>query len=213
MAADAARLTKDDWDLLLRRIKQGKCTPFLGAGACGTLPLAKDIALGWAKEHGYPLRDKQDLARVAQYLGVKTDAMTPKEQIAELLKTVAQPDFSEKDDIHGVLAELELPIYLTTNYVDFMAQALQESATPRREICRWNSLVRNTWIDGQPPIFGLPPTYDSGFEPTPKEPVVFHLHGHLEIPESLVLTEDDISTSSSQSQRTRTCCRLASSPP
>jgi hypothetical protein len=29
------------------------------------------------------------------------------------------------------------------------------------------------------------------FKPTPANPVVFHLHGHNEVPESMVLTEDD----------------------
>ena len=35
-----------DWTLLLRRIKDGKCTPFLGAGACyGALPLGSTLAM------------------------------------------------------------------------------------------------------------------------------------------------------------------------
>jgi len=32
---------------------------------------------------------------------------------------------------------------------------------------------------------------DDKYEPTPERPVVFHLHGRAEIPESMVLTEDD----------------------
>ena len=33
-------LSEEDWEILLRRIDKGKCTPFLGAGACyGVLPL------------------------------------------------------------------------------------------------------------------------------------------------------------------------------
>jgi len=43
-------LEEKDWQLLVRLIKKGKCTPFVGAGACtGTLPLARDIANNWAK--------------------------------------------------------------------------------------------------------------------------------------------------------------------
>jgi len=62
-------LEERDWELLLRRIKDGKCTPFLGAGACfGALPLGGEIAQKWAQEHEYPLEDCHDLARVAQYL-------------------------------------------------------------------------------------------------------------------------------------------------
>jgi hypothetical protein len=60
-----------DWHLLMRRISSGACTPFLGAGACyGTLPVGSDLAKRWAGEHGYPLDDSFDLARVAQYIGV-----------------------------------------------------------------------------------------------------------------------------------------------
>ena len=32
---------------------------------------------------------------------------------------------------------------------------------------------------------------DPGLVPTQANPVVFHLHGHYDVPESLVLTEDD----------------------
>jgi hypothetical protein len=48
-------LEEKDWNLLLRRIKDGKCTPFIGAGACyGKIPLGKEIAQDWAKAHCYP---------------------------------------------------------------------------------------------------------------------------------------------------------------
>src|SRR5688572_19522930 len=71
-----------DWDLLIRRIAAGRCTPFIGAGAChGTLPLGAQIASAWADRHGYPLRDSGDLARVAQFLAVKKDPQFPKELI------------------------------------------------------------------------------------------------------------------------------------
>jgi len=51
---------------------------------------------------------------------------------------------------------------------------------PKRELCRW-------WGDSrdQPSIF------DSSYEPTVANPVVFHLHGHMDTPESMLVTEDD----------------------
>ncbi len=71
-------LGERDWDLLLRRIKAGKCTPFRGAGACyGVLPLGSHITQEWAEEHDYPLEDCRDLARVAQFLAVQYDPMFP----------------------------------------------------------------------------------------------------------------------------------------
>lgn len=176
-----------DWQLLMRRIANGACTPFLGAGACyGTLPLGADVAQRWAGEHDYPLEDGYDLARVAQYVGVHADdAMLPKDLITEELQGLGPPDFGDADEPHLVLAGLPLPIYMTTNYDDFMSAALRHvGKEPRREICRWN---------GSPAVQAQPTHLGDGnaLPPSRANPVVFHLHGHLEVPESLVLTEDD----------------------
>ena len=61
------KLGESDWELLLKRIAEGRCTPFLGAGVCyGTLPLGSEIAAAWAKKEEFPLDDCSDLAKVAQ---------------------------------------------------------------------------------------------------------------------------------------------------
>jgi len=179
-------LRDSDWQLLLSRINNGACTPFLGAGACyGTLPLGADVAAQWAAEHEYPLEDAHDLARVAQYLGVaQDDAMYPKELITAALADIGPPDFDAEDEPHAALAELPLPVYMTTNYDNFMSAALEaRGKNPRREICRWNN---SPAVRAEPRALGA-----AGFVPTPGTPVVYHLHGHLDVPESLVLTEDD----------------------
>lgn len=177
-------LEEKDWDTLLRRVRDGKCTPFLGAGACyGVLPLGADIAREWAQRHTYPLADSHDLARVAQFLAVdRGDPMFPKDEIARRFKAAGTPDFEQPDEPHATLAELPLPVYMTTNYDDFMVQALRHRhKDPKRELCHWNH-----YLSDEPSVFT-----DPGFEPTPANPVVFHLHGHSGVPESLVLTEDD----------------------
>jgi len=47
----ATRLGDRDWEILLRRIQNGKCTPFLGAGVNhGVLPLGSEIAQRWAED-------------------------------------------------------------------------------------------------------------------------------------------------------------------
>lgn len=177
-----------DWDLLLERIKAGKCTPFLGAGACfGRIPLGSEIAQGWAEIHDYPLDDCRDLTRVAQFLAIKRDPMAPKEMLLrQHFVDVDPPDFDQPNEIHGLLADMPIPIYITTNYDSFMMQALKQRKHPpkhpHREICRWNKLVRE-----EPSILDD----EHNFEPTAENPVVFHLHGHDELPESMVLTEDD----------------------
>jgi hypothetical protein len=180
-------ITLRDWQRLLARIDESHCTPFLGAGACaGTLPLGGDVARRWATEEDYPLDDEWDLARVAQFLSVKDDPgdpMWPKEKICHELRGIGPPDFDKPGEPHAVLAQLPIPIYVTTNYDDFMLQALRHAGkSPRREICRWNEFLRD-----EPSVFDA----DGGFVPTVDEPVVYHLHGTLDRPESIVLTEDD----------------------
>ncbi len=176
-------LTDKDWNLLVKAIKNQRCTPFLGAGACfGVLPLGGDIARRWAAEYEYPFDDSFNLIKVAQFLAVESYPMFPKDEIVQMFKDLnASPDFSNEHEPHRVLAGLPLPVYLTTNYDDFMSRALtRQHRDPKREICRWNTLTRN-----------IPSRFDDGYEPTPANPVVFHLHGHTELPSSIVLTEDD----------------------
>jgi hypothetical protein len=178
-------LTEDHWETLLERIRSRKCTPFLGAGAAAeTLPLGSAIAKEWAREHGYPLEDSGDLARVSQYLAVKIDAMTPKERIGRFFGEESAPDFTDPAEPHTVLAKLPLPVYLTTNFDDFMVRALEaQRKSPVRELCRWNERL----VQRMPSAFDSP----EGVDPTPDSPLVYHLHGIVEQPESLVLTEDD----------------------
>jgi hypothetical protein len=78
-----ARLDENDWRNLLQRLRDRKCTPFVGAGACaGTLPLASEIASQWAESYNYPLADSTDLARISQFLAIEQDDdMFSKEEI------------------------------------------------------------------------------------------------------------------------------------
>lgn len=175
-------LSDNDWKLLLHRIKEGRCTPFLGAGAAfQALPLGRDVAEQWSKEYSYPFADRAELPRVAQYLAVTYDSMFPKETLADSFKKYAAPDFSARDEPHSVLSRLPLPIYMTTNYDDFMIRALKaQGREGLRETCRWKSDIKR-----------LPSEFDTGYVPSAQRPVVFHLHGHLDAPRSMVLTEDD----------------------
>ncbi len=179
------KLEDSDWDLLLRRIRAGKCTPFLGAGAdYGVLPLGSQIAQEWAKKFGYPLEDDENLARVATYLAVKHDAMYPKDLLLDnWFRNIKLPDYTNPYEPHAALASLPLPLYITTNYDPFMTEALKATGRkPHRELCKWNKSIQD-----QPSVFGK----ESTFELSSQAPVVFHLHGHDEVAESLVLTEDD----------------------
>jgi hypothetical protein len=81
------------------------------------------------------------------------------------------------------LAEMRLPIYVTTNPDDLLAQALeQRGAKPIVRLCPW-------WGPADEEELETKCLYDG--EPTEDEPLVYHLFGHLGTPESLVITEDN----------------------
>ena len=194
-------LKKGDWDLLISRIKKGQCTPFLGAGACvGTLPLASDLALRWADEYDYPLPNRDNLVQVAQFLAVdQLDVEFPKLLVQQEFNPISAPAFEARDEVHAVLAELPLPIYITTNYDSFMVMALQNCGKkPVAQLCRW-------WSDEVESRLQEAARHDDAlkqhlrvifedetdFEPSDQRPIVYYMHGNTNVLASMVLTEDD----------------------
>jgi SIR2-like domain len=184
-------LRDSDWKRLLLRIKEKKCTPFLGAGASfGSLPLGGDLAEELAKRYRYPFADR-DLVRIAQYGALHEDPNAPKEDVIQILRAAGPPkyrppEFSVDGEPHGTLASLPLSVFVTTNYDHFMISALKwKQKDARQEICRWYQLLQK-----------LPSVFDQelNYTPSPANPVVFHLHGSMDVSESLVLTEDDYLT-------------------
>jgi len=178
-------LEERDWEILLRRIKKGQCTPFLGSGACSEkISVISRIANEWAAEYDYPMEDSDDLTRVAQFVAITEDKMFPRDEIcnkiAELSEEVTPTYFETPDEIHGVLADLPLPVYISTTYDDLMVRALKSrNKEPIQQICRWNECLTKCKLAS------------SDIFPTPEKPLVYHLNGCYEIPESLVLTEED----------------------
>jgi hypothetical protein len=178
---------ENDWNALLWAIKYKECTPFLGAGACsGVLPSGGDLAAEWAREFNYPFHDPRNLIRVSQFVAIRAGPKTPRFKIRRKFSG-AKPDFDNPDEPHRVLAELRLPVYITTNYDDFMWQALERvlaNETPRgharREVCKWHHARRRQKASEQGDI-----------DATPEGPVIYHLHGTLDDVDSMVLTEDD----------------------
>jgi hypothetical protein len=98
---------------------------------------------------------------------------------------LSYPNFrTETDHPLAVLASLDIPIFLTTSHHHFIEAALRAMGkAPRTEVYCWREgLAEN-----------IPPDYCSNFdfEPAIKTPLVYHLHGIDDYPDSLVLTEDD----------------------
>jgi SIR2-like domain len=130
----------DDWETLLGRIRDEKCTPFLGAGASAhILPTGAALASRWADEVGYPLPERGDLARVAQYIAITRDHLRPKELVAKMCAAVDPAQALQPGDPYDTISKLDLPIYITTNYDDLLLHALRnQRKQPQALLCPWH---------------------------------------------------------------------------
>ena len=204
--------TFEKWNALLTSAKSKQLTPILGSGMYEPmLGTWRDMAVQISDKYGFPFSSfyRDSLPQVNQYLMVSQDLNTLysevigyfrngiqsrfaegmsddlKSEDAELqdLMAFAWKQMSEKDanEQHQVLARLKLPIYITTNADNLMADALTAAGVePQVEVCPWSDrfYAESVFEDGT-------------YKPTPEKPLVYHLFGHLSVPDSMVLTEDD----------------------
>ena len=173
------------WMTLVDSVIEGKCTPFLGAGVASPhLPTGKKLATELAEEFGYPLPDPTNLPRVAQYIATVHDSPFAKRRVRDRIKARRDEFLASSGqnfpENYKKLSDLNLPIYLTTNYDDFLTRALKAAdRTPRVEVCRWNGQLQEE-LEGY-----------TKSQPTVQQPLIFHLHGELSNESSLLVTEDD----------------------
>jgi len=205
-----ARNPRIFWTGLVRMIREGRCTPIIGPRVHGRwLPTPQEVARRWSEAHAYPFACKEDLARVAQYMATNQgedfpryefldtlmaelvvrlpEGLRPEGQygsLTELIRAVGWQSLVADDpnQVHRVLASLNLPLYLTANCDSFMAEALvAQGRRPVREICQWSEHLERLHSQlGE----------EDDEELTPEAPLVYHLFGSDEEVDSLVLTED-----------------------
>ncbi len=183
----------------------GLLEPMLGS--------TRDIAQRWAEAFHYPMEphEREDLPQVAQFLSVNQDRAFPRDELGDYLrgetlrryKDILPADLQNNgaslddmidavgayhrqrnpNDPFKVLANLPLPIYITTLPDNQLASALREAnKKPEVAICPWNEDLAQ--LEN---IFER----ERDYKPTPDRPLVYHLFGRLSEPDSLVLTEDD----------------------
>jgi SIR2-like domain len=110
----------------------------------------------------------------------------PKSMLATRFRNVSPPDFNQPDEIHALLAHAALPVYVTTNYDHFMIKAIEScNRTYVEDFCRWNPITEH------PEFTDRFPSIDDSFRAKPERPVVYHLHGHIDCEESIVVSESD----------------------
>ncbi len=140
---------------------------------------AKRSYLDFLKEVLLKLVETTDPSSVAlvQNLRSRMGECSFSDLVSELdLPSDANPDAN----MLRLLARLNLPVYVTTSYYDFLERAIAaEGRKAKTQICG--------------DLSNLQPAHrlDRDFIPTQETPVVYHLHGLESYPSSLVLSEDD----------------------
>lgn len=204
----------EKWPALIRSVRRGQCTPILGNGLIEyLLGSNRDIARRWAETYHYPMapHERESLPQVSQYLAVNQDRGFPYDELGEYLRSFIQEQFradlptellngnasldriieavGEKHrqgdalDVHKTLAQLPLPIFITTTPDSLLTSALKEvGKDPQVVLCPWNE-----YIEQVESIYDREPDY----VPSAERPLVYHLFGKLDEPDSVVLTEDD----------------------
>nr|WP_062337903.1 SIR2 family protein [Herbidospora sakaeratensis] len=178
-------MEQHDWNQLIYQLKRGLCTPFVGAGASlSVLPSGRALSRKLAKRLGYRGKNSYDLPHVAQFGGMKQGELGHvKEIVRDELTLGRVPDFADPHEPHGLLAGFPFPVFVTTNFDDFIARSLVAAGkTPTSVICPWNSDI---------PADEKLLASESVWKPEPDTPLVYHLHGALSDPATLVVAQDD----------------------
>jgi hypothetical protein len=172
--------------ILSREIKSGSCVLALGPGASIDSSQAQEVPLSVklanelaseleAKTSASEIGDlnRDDLRLVAQLTcDHGTELQVLQDRVCEFYK-----EFSGKTtDLHRKIAALPFKLCITTTPDDFLYKALEDaSKRPSRAFYDFRRGQAQT----------LP-------EPTVDHPLVYHLYGHPDNPDSLVITENDL---------------------
>jgi hypothetical protein len=200
------------WPGLVDKINDGACTPVLGIGLTDSLiGPRRNLARSWAEKYDFPMavHQEDDLPEVAQFVVVENGVDTLRSALGKYLRErvverfpVSVPDdqgeghlddmlaqawrsecSGDPSDVHVALASLPVPVYVNAHPSRLLTEALRAAGRdPVVDLCRWRTDV--DWPDSAL-------RSDASFTPSVGRPLVFHLFGTLELPESLVLTEDD----------------------
>jgi hypothetical protein len=208
------RLRADRFRNLHTRMEEGNCTPMIGSGVSaedGILPSRERAASEWAERRQTPVvaPARTDLATVSQFIAVDAeDRAVARDELIQYLRSYLRTEHgaglpgvdwrrgnldehvravgrqrresAQGTDCYSRLARLELPVFVTSAWNGLLEDAL--SAVRKEPVSRHFEWYRSLPTD---------PT-DEDFDV--KHPLVYHLFGTVEIPQSLVLTEDDYFT-------------------
>jgi hypothetical protein len=171
--------------------EKGQCILFLGAMASApspegsrfhytkTPPSATELSRRLAERCGYPDEDVTNLQRVSLYYEFRPGG-SRQALVRAIEEEITGPDVIPSPALH-MLAALPFSIVITTNYDHLFDIALSRANT--REGRPKQPIVRI--YDPTLPPEAVP------LDPTEERPVLLKLHGDINKPESMVVTEED----------------------
>jgi hypothetical protein len=143
---------------------------------------AKERYLDWLKQLLLSQTEANTRIKSETIAGLRNELSD--RSFTNLACTLGYPRAADPDqDPVKILAKLNLPIYITTSPFDFLERAIKNAGRKvRTQIFFWSE--EN---DGVP----APDPTDRDFEPSREEPLVYHIFGHENYLDSMVLNEDD----------------------
>jgi hypothetical protein len=171
------QLDDSEWDILIQQLRERECVPILGRGInYGVTPADKVFAHKLARDLGKPEWIGLPLSQVAERAIQTHSHFDVIHRLVEEYARARLPEFNAHAEPHALLSQLPCDMFITACIDSFMEEALaRRGKKPISVIVDWH------YPEGP----GL------GARPTEGEPVVVHIFGRLDVPESLVITEDD----------------------
>ena len=204
------------WPALYSGIRRGRCTPILGHGLTDAyVGSYREIARGWAQQYGFPMapHHREDWASVAQFLAVNQGPLFLRDELLDYVRDQLLKRYEghlstaaasgsvdelitevgayrrsiDQSEPHAVLARLPFKIFINASHPNLLADALcAEGKDPQVELYRWKDIHDDDlWPRS---VFDDPA---NRYTPSIERPLVYHLFGHVQSPDTIVLTEDD----------------------
>lgn len=182
---------------IVESVRTGKCILFLGSMVsaarppegsdfqCGDLPPGgADLSEQLARECNYPNTDRTNLQRVSLFYQCR-QGKSRKDLVDAITTHVAAPKLEPSPALR-MLAELPFRLIITTNYDQLFEQALYSAKTIGGLPKRPRITVYDPNRNGPPETVPL--------DPLEEQPVLLKLHGDINKPDSIVITEEDYIT-------------------
>lgn len=181
--------SSEELQYIAEKIRRSECVLFLGPGIYVpppqsskykyqdkfNLPLGAEVARFLAERsryrEEYPNGSENDLQQVAQHFELKFSRLS----LIDNLRSIIQP--GEPSALIRALARLPFSVIINTNFDNRLEQALiQEGKTPQVIVYDPDKHHKTPEVRDE----------------SPQQPVVLKLHGDLEQPESVVITQEDL---------------------